>query len=128
MWPVAARVRPASESSFTLFAAVCSSGWTVLGADHSNNDLLISGQTCPLWSSWSRADVRFKKMLFMMHSDFVTGSLKIYYFKVLFWGWVGNKREFFVYVFDNVNNYGQPLNLLVTCIYFFLFKNYNMTS
>ena len=43
------------------------------------------------------------------------GSLKINIFKVLFWkGGRGHKKEFSVYAFDNVDNYGRPL--METCL------------
>ena len=38
---------------------------------------------------------------------FPRGSLKINIFKVLFWeGGKGHKKEYSVYAFDNVDNYG----------------------
>ena len=42
-----------------------------------------------------------------------TGSLKINIFKVLFWEGGGHKKEYSVYAFDNVDNYGRPLVLML---------------
>ena len=40
---------------------------------------------------------------------FHTGSLKINIFKVLFWDGGGHKKDYTVYAFDNVGNYGRAL-------------------
>ena len=56
------------------------------------------------------ANVRFFKMLIMMHLHFHTRSLKINSFKLLFWEG-GGKKKYSVHAFDNVDNYGPLLSL-----------------